>query len=49
MDALVNHSQYVVIGLYAFNTLGYFAMKEYNKALYWFGAVCLAIAVFKMR
>ena len=49
MDTFVNLTQYVVIVLYAFNTLVYLYLKEWNKALYWLGAVCLAVAVLRMR
>lgn len=49
MDKFVYYSQYVVITLYAFNTLAYLYLKDGNKAMYWLGAVLLAVAVLRMR
>lgn len=49
MDKFVFYTQYLVIVVYAFNTLAYLYLKEWNKVLYWLGAVCLAVSVLRMR
>ncbi len=49
MDKFVAYTQYLVIVLYAFNTLAYLYLKNPNKVMYWFGAVLLAISVLRMR
>lgn len=49
MDKFVFYTQFVVITLYVFNTLAYSYLKDGNKAMYWLGAVLLAVAVLRMK
>lgn len=49
MTKFVYLTQFLIIGIYAFNTLAYVYLKQYNKAFYWFGATCLCIGVLRMK
>lgn len=49
MEKFVFYSQFLIIGIYGFNTIAYLWLHQWNKALYWFGATCLCIGVLRMR
>lgn len=49
MEKFVTYVQYVVIGVYAFNSVSYLYLRQGNKALYWLAAAMLGYAVVKMR
>ena len=49
MEKFVYVSQFIVIALYAFNTLAYSYLGYWNKAFYWACATGLCIAILRMK
>lgn len=49
MEQFTYYSQFLIIGVYGFNTVAYLYLGQWNKVLYWLGATMLCVAVLRMK